>query len=428
MALSDWRATTLAGIAMGPDGLQTGPFGSQLKASEYTMEGVPLVMPKDMSEGAIRTDTIARVPESVARRLERHRVKSGDVLFGRRGELGRCALVGESQKGWLCGTGCLRLRPSGIAVPGFLIQVFGSRRTARWLEEHAVGQTMLNLNTEILGRLPLLLPPLPEQRKIAAILSSVDDTIEKTQATVDQLDVVKKGLLGELLTQGMPGRHKEYRPSDAGMVPTTWRILPLREIAEVRTGLAKNTKRSSSGAAMELPYLRVANVQDGYLDLSEVKTIEVEASLVERYLLADGDVLFNEGGDADKVGRGTVWRSQLPRCLHQNHVFVVRPSSQILSDFLSLYGGSSRGKAFFLDAAKQTTNLASINSSQLKALPVPIPALSEQREIVATANSVMLRLKAETSTLASLRLLKTALLDSLLSGRLRVGTFGEEAA
>src|SRR5690349_15599223 len=110
MGSSHWTDTTLGQIVE-RDGLQTGPFGSQLKAAEYTPTGVPVVMPKDMGSGRIESATVARVPESIAaERLAQHRVRAGDVLFGRRGDIGRCALVEPHQEGWLCGTGCLRAR------------------------------------------------------------------------------------------------------------------------------------------------------------------------------------------------------------------------------------------------------------------------------------------------------------------------------
>lgn len=278
------------------------------------------------------------------------------------------------------------------------------------------------------GSIRVAVPALFEQRKIAAILSSVDDTIERTQAVIDQLEVVRKALLQELLTRGMPGRHIEFKRTDIGLVPAQWEVVRLDTVAEIRTGLAKNSRKASSSRMVELPYLRVANVQDGYLDLSEIKTIAVEEALVGRYALQDGDVLFNEGGDADKLGRGTVWRQQLALCLHQNHVFAARPSASIVPEFLSLYGGSARGKAYFLDSAKQTTNLASINSTQLKALPVPLPPIEEQREIVRAASVIEERVSSEAATLQRMKTMKAALLDALLTGRIRVNVTDQEAA
>jgi type I restriction enzyme S subunit len=163
-------------------------------------------------------------------------------------------------------------------------------------------------------------------------------------------------------------------------MPIGWKIERLDRVACVQTGLAKNSKQLKEW--VELPYLRVANVQDGYLDLSEVKYVKVEPGKVDRYALQHGDVLMTEGGDFDKLGRGAVWYGKVEKCLHQNHVFAVRPDrSKMLSEFLSALTGSYYGKKYFLSCSKQSTNLASINSSQLKAFPVLLPPLPEQKAI-----------------------------------------------
>lgn len=140
--------------------------------------------------------------------------------------------------------------------------------------------------------------------------------------------------------------------------------------------------KAVNGASLELPYLRVANVQDGHLDLDVIKTVAVSHDDVARFSLQPGDVLFTEGGDFDKLGRGTVWRGEVPNCLHQNHVFAVRPSpAKLLPEFLAALASSAHGRRYFQLSSKQSTNLASINSTQLKEFPVPLPSLDLQRKI-----------------------------------------------
>ena len=132
----------------------------------------------------------------------------------------------------------------------------------------------------------------------------------------------------------------------------------------------------------EVPYLRVANVQRGYLDLSEVKTILATERDIEELTLVDGDVLFNEGGDRDKLGRGWVWRDEVENCIHQNHVFRMRPYLPALQPELLSHHGNSFGKLWFQNAGKQTTNLASINMTMLRAFPVPVAPSEEQVEVL----------------------------------------------
>ncbi len=164
------------------------------------------------------------------------------------------------------------------------------------------------------------------------------------------------------------------------MLPKGWSRRPLHEVAEVRTGLAKG--KTGLLAPVELPYLRVANVQDGFIDITEVKTIAVERRQIERYSLKQGDILMTEGGDFDKLGRGAVWNGSIDPCLHQNHVFSVRVNKELVHPlFLSALSGSEYGRTYFLSCAKRSTNLASINSSQLKQFPVLLPPLIEQNRI-----------------------------------------------
>lgn len=163
-------------------------------------------------------------------------------------------------------------------------------------------------------------------------------------------------------------------------LPTGWKRNRLEKVAIIQTGIAKN--QNSKDECIEFPYIRVANVQDGYLDLSEIKTINIQKNKANRYRLENGDVLLTEGGDFDKLGRGAVWEGQIKNCVHQNHVFAVRPNNhELLPFFLSAQTGSSYGKRYFLSCSKQSTNLASINSSQLKAFPVLLPPLPEQKAI-----------------------------------------------
>lgn len=160
------------------------------------------------------------------------------------------------------------------------------------------------------------------------------------------------------------------------------KIVPLAEIASVTSGITKG--RRTAGATKPVPYLAVSNVQAGHLRLDVVKEIEATSAEIERFALEDGDLVLTEGGDPDKLGRGTVWRRELPLCLHQNHIFRVRlTKGQVSPDYLARYMASSQARSYFRRSAKQTTGIASINMTQLKALPVGVPQLDEQRRISA---------------------------------------------
>ncbi|SFY13323.1 restriction endonuclease subunit S [Streptomyces atratus] len=162
----------------------------------------------------------------------------------------------------------------------------------------------------------------------------------------------------------------------------------LSDLADVTGGVTLGREVPAS-ESVELPYLRVANVQDGYIDTEDVKAVRVLKSEVDRFRLRRGDVLLTEGGDFDKLGRGAVWDGRIDPCLYQNHIFRVRCNpSHLVPEYLSLFMASPEGRSYFLRIAKQTTNLATINSSQLKAMPVPWPSIAEQRRIAGALDVV----------------------------------------
>jgi len=208
--------------------------------------------------------------------------------------------------------------------------------------------------------------------------------------------------------------------------PKTWRIKSLEELADVQTGLAKG--KTGLEDPVTVPYLRVANVQDGFLDLSEVKNIQVGRGEMDRYRLRQNDVLLTEGGDLDKLGRGVVWHGQIELCLHQNHVFVVRTRSELLRpQFLALLTASPYGRRYFLGCAKRTTNLASINATQLKQFPVLLPSVSEQdamASLLGAWNAVADALNARLEAGRSRRL---GLIQQLLTGQTRFKEFEGQA-
>lgn len=177
-----------------------------------------------------------------------------------------------------------------------------------------------------------------------------------------------------------------------GRVPEHWQVRRLKFIATVQTGVAKG-KDNEGKDTIHVPYLRVANVQDGYLSLDDVTTIEIPREDLPRYSLRPGDVLMNEGGDFDKLGRGHVWQGEIDPCIHQNHVFAVRPT-KVPSYWLNAFSGSQPAQFYFMGRSKQSTNLASISSSNVMELPVVVPPDDELSKILAHLDSETDRIDA----------------------------------
>jgi type I restriction enzyme, S subunit len=207
-------------------------------------------------------------------------------------------------------------------------------------------------------------------------------------------------------------------------LPKGWSMVRLGSVAFVQTGLAKGKQGVKD--SLTLPYLRVANVQDGFLDLADIKEIQVERTEVERYRLKKGDVLLTEGGDNDKLGRGDVWQGQIPMCLHQNHIFAVRTQREVLDPhFLSALAGSSYGKLYFRRCSKQSTNLATINSTQLKEFPVILPPKHEQLAIVRCLRTWDEAITLTERRIAAEQQLRLGFMQQLLTGQVRFPEFAQ---
>ena len=299
---------------------------------------------------------------------------------------------------------------------------------------------IMNLNIPNMGyrrhfplfdKLSLPLPPLSEQQRIVErieeLFAKLDEAKERLQEVADSFAVRKAAILHKAFTGELT---KQWRREN-GVSDESWEEKKLHEVAFVQTGVMKG--KHYNGETKLLPYLRVANVQDGYLKLDEIKEIAIDVNLIERYSLRKGDVLFTEGGDYDKLGRGTVWNNEIPGCLHQNHVFAVRPNTSILFDCFLAYQSNSRyGKKYFLSCSKQTTNLASINSTQLKNVPVLLPSLPEQHEIVRLIDDLLARERtaqqAAEQALASIDLMKKSILARAFRGELGTNKASEASA
>ena len=236
--------------------------------------------------------------------------------------------------------------------------------------------------------------------------------------SADELVRESKTIKDRLLHVGKIRKRMKVEPllevEVAFEVPPNWLWTKLDNIVDVASGVTKGRKLSGI-ETVNLPYLRVANVQRGYLNLDVIKTIEVKTDEIAKYRLQNGDLLLTEGGDADKLGRSAIWRGQIKECIHQNHVFRARPLSKRLNaEWLMLCTNSYYGKDFFLAASKQTTNLASINMTQLRNFPVALPPISEQERILAEVDKLLAMCDKLAEQIQSFENIRSNLSDAML--------------
>jgi type I restriction enzyme S subunit len=237
--MKGWIRKTIGEICdEGGGEVKTGPFGAQLHESDYQEFGTPVVMPTDIRAGKISTRRVARVSDNHVDRLYKHKLSVGDIVYGRRGDIGRQALVRPENEGWLCGTGCLRLSlGNSIVVPEYLHRYLATPDIVGWIEGQAVGATMPNLNTAILRRVPIYFPKcLRTQKKIAAILSTYDDLIDNNQRRIVLLEKIAEELYREWFVRLRFPAHEKTNFEKG--IPKKWGIKCLGEILELCYGKA----------------------------------------------------------------------------------------------------------------------------------------------------------------------------------------------
>lgn len=278
------------------------------------------------------------------------------------------------------------LRSKGAVLPEYLwrfIRRQDFRAAAKKVMSGAVGQQ--RVPAEFLKNSKLPLPPLEEQKRIVERLDTLIGHIDCAQLILKKISTLIANYRSSILEMAFTGRlTSDFRGDEPEYqdIPRTWTVRRLGDVSEIQGGIQVGRQRDAQSDLVEVPYLRVANVQRGWLDLGEVKTISVTPLELRRLTLKKGDVLMNEGGDRDKLGRGWVWDDQIENCIHQNHVFRIRLDAGVMSpEFLSHYA-NERGQQYFFEQGIQTTNLASVSKAKVAAFPVPVPPLLESLEIV----------------------------------------------
>lgn len=350
-------------------------------------KGIPIIRIRDVTRGY--SDTRYDGPFDPA-----YLVSDGDMLIGMDGEFNIAP--------WSGGEALLNQRVCKISARDasklnerYLLHFLPKQ--LKLIEDKTPFVTVKHLSVKGIRAIELPLPPLATQQRIADTLDAADALRRKDQKLLWKYDELAQSIFHEMF--GELNTHNGDYP-----------VVHLRDLADSTSGITKNARLKPEDM-VEVPYLRVANVQDGYLNLGEIKTITAGARDVAKYQLQKGDIVITEGGDPDKLGRGTVWNEEVAGCSFQNHIFRIRVfDNRITPYFLSKVIGSKYGKAYFLKAAKQTTGIATINSSQLKAFPVILPPKHLQVEYEAK----MERLAAQKQLVVGSAAASSVLMQTLL--------------
>ena len=389
----EWKEVRLGDIA----DVQTGPFGSQLHKSDYIAEGIPCIMPTNIGPHLnLVVDGIAHVSEVDANRLSRHLTEFGDIIYARRGDIEKCAYVTTNEEKWLCGTGCLKIRCKNEVNSRFIAYLLSTAECKKWITGNAVGTTMLNLSKGILSNLPLIIPSLVDQRRIASVLSSLDRKIELNNKINADLEEMAQAIFKNWFVDFEPFKDGKFVDSELGMIPEGWKVGTLDEIFSLKYG--KNLSTSMILEKGDYPVYGANGIIGYYNEFN-----------CDKY-----SVLVTSRGN----GSGDVSRTHHPKSFITNNSFVVEPLEHYkyiklpfinglfnIIDFKSYCSGS---------AQPQLTNKAMRN---ICIISPPRELVIKYCEILETLFSHIECVIDENSRLS---LLRDTLLPRLMSGEIEV--------
>lgn len=413
------KATLGELVKEGGGSIQTGPFGSQLHEKDYVLAGTPIISVEHMVDGRVEGESAPRVSQRDVQRLKRYVLAEGDVIFSRVGAIDRSAYISEKEDGWMFSGRLLRVRPGDSVDAEFLAYLLSEEEQRRWIFNNSVGSTMRCLNTSILSRVPLKLPSLEEQRRIAAILSALDERVEKTEALIEKKRLVKPGLMQELLA---PGSENCRSVSDLPL-PKGWGSQPLSSFIErFESGVSVNSDdRPAQG--QEVGILKTSCVYGGRFKIEENKSVWSKDRKRVRVNPRAGSIIISRMNTPDLVGEsGYVDQSYghifLPDRLWQT---VARTSVQTDFRWLAQVLQWALVKKQIKDAATGTSNsMKNISQGAFLGVLVPTPPFKEQRRIAAILSAADEAINVEQNELTKLRLSKAGLMCDLLTGKVRV--------
>lgn len=376
----------------------------------------------------------ARPSELVGKTLD-----VGDLLIveghANPAEIGRCARATAQVVGFSFQNHLFRLRPR-LLDDRFGLRVLNSPRSqAYWRRVCSSSSGLNTINRTKLGRMPIVVPPLPEQRQIAEVLDTVDEAIRRTEQIIAKLKQVKEGLLHDLLTRGIddngelrdPDRHPEqFKDSPLGRIPKGWDVASVDDEFVIASGITLGPHRRPKHNPK--PYLRVANVHRDRLDLADVAQLEATSAEIADRQLAHGDLLVVEGhANPHEIGRCAMATSAVTGFTFQNHLFRLRPL-RLIPEYGLRWLNSAAIRRYWLRTCASSSGLNTINKTKLRAVPVLKPPQREQAAIVEQVATLSARVELEATELEKLRIFKSGLMEDLLTGRVRVTPLLEAAA
>ena len=396
----EWKEVRLGEVA----DVQTGPFGSQLHKENYVNKGTPIVTVEHLGNKWFTSQNLPMVSDEDKLRLAKYCSQEGDVIFSRVGSVDRCSYVSKEYSGWLFSGRCLRVRPRSGINPEYLYYFLTNEGTKQYIRNIAVGATMPSINTKLLNEVPITIPSLDDQRRIASILSSLDRKIELNNKINADLEEMAQAIFKNWFVDFEPFKDGKFVDSELGMIPEGWKVGTLADIAEITMGqspagnsLNENREgmifyQGSSDFGFRFPSIRVFTTEPKRLAVANSVLFSVRAPV--------GDI--NVAKEECCIGRGVA--SIKSKYGHDSYLFYTMKSLHKLFDSFDGEG----------------TVFGSINKKTLSAIQILLPSdgIVEQFNNIASSFDDRIRsLSDENSRLSSLR---DTLLPRLMSGELEI--------
>lgn len=394
-----------------PNGIQTGPFGSQLHQSDYEKVGTPVIMPVDLVDGGVSEAKIARVSQEHVERLSRHKVKAGDLIYARRGDVGRASLIGENEDGWLCGTGCLRATPNANKIDSrYLYYLMTQPNVIGWFVNHAKGTTMLNLNSEILASVPLEYEPdLSIQRRIAGVLSAYDKLIENNRRQIKLLEEAAQRLYKEWFVDlRFPGH--ETTPIHNG-VPEGWKRTTVGQSSSL---VSRGVTPAYADDSNEL-VLGQRCVRNNLVDLSFARHHKPKKP--NEKWLKKWDVLINSTGTGS-LGRTAQFWLDNNNVVVDSHITIIRAQQREVAAYLGQWAFSNEAMLEALHTG--STGQTELPRDRVANCHILIPDNDLLDLFYTLIEPMTMRIVAAQQQIVAAREARDRLLPKLMSGEIEV--------
>lgn len=405
-----------------------GPFGSNLKSEEYTDQGIRIIQLQNIGDGEFKDSYKIYTSPEKADELHSSNIYPGDIILSKMGDpVARAAIIPPFESRYLMASDGIRLAVDKSRFDAkFIHDSINDASFRTQAELSSTGSTRKRIGLTTLRQLTLAAPPLPEQQKIAAILSSVDDVIEKTRAQVDKLKDLKTGMMQELLTNGIG--HTEFKDSPVGRIPASWSVIELKQIAAVKGGKRMPKGKPFAGHVTPHPYIRVSDLGNGTIRQDNLKyVLPKDREAIKRYTISKNDLYISIAGTIGMVG--SVPETLDGAQLTENAAKIVFYDLRTLCPSFVKHVLTSGEVQERLNQEKGTGGgVPKLALFRIESTQLPMPPLSEQRSIGKALDAMDQRLTVTHEKLIALMNCKKALMQDLLTGKVRVKVDQKESA